>query len=112
MHSQYDSLSFQPDPSPNTNYFFNQVFNYLIGSMSRIFTTLQEVDDKFILYGFIGGFSLNVILAIQMLWYWNASTPKQKAAPRAKVAEKASSAQSTGASPRPTVKTPTTRRRG
>ncbi|KAJ5170387.1 Mannose-P-dolichol utilization defect 1 protein [Penicillium coprophilum] len=90
----------------------NQVFNYLVGSMSRIFTTLQEVDDKFILYGFIGGFSLNVILAIQMLWYWNTPAPKQKAAPRAKVAEKAPSAQSTGASPRPSVKTPTTRRRG
>ncbi|KGO75669.1 Mannose-P-dolichol utilization defect 1 protein [Penicillium italicum] len=88
------------------------VFNYLIGSLSRIFTTLQEVDDKFILYGFIGGFSLNVILAIQMLWYWNAPAPKQKAAPRPKVVEKAPSAQSTGASPRPSVKTPTTRRRG
>ncbi|KAJ5964348.1 Mannose-P-dolichol utilization defect 1 protein [Penicillium vulpinum] len=89
------------------------VFNYLIGSLSRIFTTLQEVDDKFILYGFIGGFSLNVILAIQMLWYWNAApAPKQKAAPRTKPVEIAPSAQSTGASPRPSVKTPTTRRRG
>ncbi|RAL65004.1 hypothetical protein DID88_001594 [Monilinia fructigena] len=29
------------------------VFNYLAGSLSRIFTTLQEVDDKLILYGFI-----------------------------------------------------------
>jgi mannose-P-dolichol utilization defect protein 1 len=90
----------------------NQVFNYLIGSLSRIFTTLQEVDDKFILYGFIGGFTLNVILALQMLWYWNAPAPKQKAAPRAKAVEKAPTAQTTGASPRPGVKTPTTRRRG
>lgn len=93
--------------------FSNQVFNYLLGSLSRIFTTLQEVDDKFILYGFIGGFSLNVILALQMLWYWNAPAPKQKAAaPRPKAVEKAPLAQSTGASPRPSVKTPTTRRRG
>ncbi|KAJ6180557.1 hypothetical protein N7519_011018 [Penicillium mononematosum] len=90
----------------------NQVFNYLIGSLSRIFTTLQEVDDKFILYGFIGGFTLNVILALQMLWYWNAPAPKQKPAPRAKPVEQAPSAQTTGASPRPGVKTPTTRRRG
>ncbi|RMZ80677.1 hypothetical protein DV738_g2729, partial [Chaetothyriales sp. CBS 135597] len=27
------------------------VFNYLFGSLSRIFTTLQEVDDNLILYG-------------------------------------------------------------
>ncbi|KAJ5473288.1 Mannose-P-dolichol utilization defect 1 protein [Penicillium sp. IBT 31633x] len=89
------------------------VFNYLAGSLSRIFTTLQEVDDKLILYGFIAGFSLNLILAAQMLWYWNTPAPKQKAAPRAKAVEVPSvSAQSTGASPRPGVKTPTTRRRG
>ncbi|CAG8027520.1 unnamed protein product [Penicillium olsonii] len=91
------------------------VFNYLVGSMSRIFTTLQEVDDKAILYGFIGGFTLNVILAIQMLWYWNTPAPAKKQAP-AKVAEKIPVAQasgaSTGASPRPGAKTPTTRRRG
>merc|ERR1711977_170919 len=31
------------------------VFNYLLGSLSRIFTTLQEVDDKLILYGFVAG---------------------------------------------------------
>ena len=48
------------------------VFNYLAGSLSRIFTTLQEVDDKLILYGFIAGFTLNAILAAQMLYYWNS----------------------------------------
>ncbi|KAI9776366.1 MAG: hypothetical protein M1816_005333 [Peltula sp. TS41687] len=48
------------------------VFNYLAGSMSRIFTTLQEVDDKLILYGFVAGFVLNAVLAAQMLYYWNA----------------------------------------
>ena len=50
------------------------VFNYLIGSLSRIFTTLQEVDDKLILYGFVAGFLLNAVLACQMLYYWNSST--------------------------------------
>jgi mannose-P-dolichol utilization defect protein 1 len=79
--------------------------------LSRIFTTLQEVDDKLILYGFIAGFSLNVILATQMLWYWNTPTEK-KQAPRAKAVEKAPVAQASGASPRPGAKTPTTRRRG
>merc|ERR1711939_305354 len=50
------------------------VFNYLAGSLSRIFTTLQEVDDKLILYGFIAGFSLNAVLAAQMVYYWNSPT--------------------------------------
>ena len=50
------------------------VFNYLAGSLSRIFTTLQEVDDKLILYGFIAGFTLNAILAAQMVYYWNSTT--------------------------------------
>lgn len=44
-----------------------QVFNYLFGSLTRIYTTLQEVDDKLILSGFIGGFVLNVVLAAQMV---------------------------------------------
>lgn len=44
-----------------------QVFNYLFGSLTRIYTTLQEVDDRLILYGFVGGFVLNVILAAQMV---------------------------------------------
>ena len=50
----------------------SQVFNYLLGSLTRIFTTLQEVDDKLILYGFVAGFALNAVLASQMLYYWNA----------------------------------------
>ncbi|KPI45861.1 Mannose-P-dolichol utilization defect-like protein [Cyphellophora attinorum] len=50
------------------------VFNYLAGSLSRIFTTLQEVDDKLILYGFIAGFTLNAVLAAQMVYYWNSPT--------------------------------------
>ena len=50
------------------------VFNYLLGSLARIFTTLKEVDDKLILGGFIAGFALNAVLAAQMLYYWNSPT--------------------------------------
>lgn len=50
------------------------VFNYLLGSLSRIFTTLQEVDDKLILGGFVAGFILNAVLAAQMVYYWNSPT--------------------------------------
>ena len=59
-----------------------QVFNYLLGSLTRIFTTLQEVDDKLILYGFVAGFALNAVLASQMVYYWDShaskSTPEHK----------------------------------
>lgn len=50
------------------------VFNYLFGSLARIFTTLKEVDDKLILGGFVAGFVLNAILAAQMVYYWNSPT--------------------------------------
>ncbi|EMD89706.1 hypothetical protein COCC4DRAFT_125988 [Bipolaris maydis ATCC 48331] len=53
------------------------VINYLLGSLSRIFTTIQEVDDPLILYGFIAGFSLNVILFLQVMYYWNAPASKK-----------------------------------
>lgn len=89
------------------------MFNYLIGSLSRIFTTLQEVDDKLILYSFIAGFTLNVILAGQMLYYWKSpAKPKKQAKPTSKPVQQAPVAASTGASPKPSGKTPTTRRRG
>ncbi|KAF8856058.1 polyketide synthase [Acephala macrosclerotiorum] len=86
------------------------VFNYLLGSLSRIFTTLQEVDDKLILYGFIAGFALNAVLAAQMVYYWNAPAAKQV---KGKEAEKMPSSASTAASTAtPKGKSPTTRRRG
>ncbi|KIX07039.1 uncharacterized protein Z518_05016 [Rhinocladiella mackenziei CBS 650.93] len=50
------------------------VFNYLFGSLSRIYTTMQEVDDKLILYGFVAAFILNAVLAAQMIYYWNSPT--------------------------------------
>ncbi|KAI1854191.1 hypothetical protein JX265_000595 [Neoarthrinium moseri] len=87
------------------------VFNYLAGSLSRIFTTLQEVDDKLILYGFIAGFALNLVLAAQMVYYWNA--PSAKARGKMKEAPLAAGPASSGTSTAtPKSKGPTTRRRG
>ncbi|KAI0998226.1 hypothetical protein K3495_g9968 [Podosphaera aphanis] len=54
------------------------VFNFLLGSLARVFTTLQEVDDKLILYGHLAGLLLNAVIAIQMLYFWN-SQPKVSA---------------------------------
>jgi mannose-P-dolichol utilization defect protein 1 len=95
-----------------------QVFNYLFGSLSRIFTTLQEVDDKLILYGFIAGFSLNLILACQMIYYWNAPVAAGPVPVRTEkrvetVTEvRTPAAASTGVSSSPSGRGPSTRRRG
>jgi len=61
-----------PPPKVKVSNVSPQVFNYLFGSLARVFTTISEVDDPVILYGFLGGFALNVVLAVQMLWYWNS----------------------------------------
>lgn len=87
-----------------------QVFNYLLGSLTRIFTTLQEVDDKLILYGFIAGFSLNLVLALQMLYYWNTPSAKAKGKRKEVPVKAAPTAATTTATPK--SKGPTTRRRG
>ncbi|CEJ85388.1 Putative Polyketide synthase [[Torrubiella] hemipterigena] len=86
------------------------VFNYLAGSLSRIFTTLQEVDDKLILYGFIAGFALNLVLASQMVYYWNA--PSAKAQGKRKAAPAKAKGKAAGASSATPKKSPATRRRG
>ncbi|KAK9462056.1 uncharacterized protein V1516DRAFT_673628 [Lipomyces oligophaga] len=52
------------------------VFAYLGGSLARVFTTLQEVDDQIILAGNLLSAVLNGILAILMAIYWNSLTPK------------------------------------
>ncbi|KAK7743572.1 hypothetical protein SLS53_004107 [Cytospora paraplurivora] len=89
------------------------VFNYLLGSLARVFTTLQEVDDKVILYSFVAGFALNLVLALQMLWYWkpkDSHKRKEKAPQRVAASPSTSKGKSTATSgPK---KAPTTRRRG
>ena len=94
---------------------FPQVFTYLAGSLSRIFTTLQEVDDKLILYGFIAGFALNAVLAAQMVYYWRSSSVAtaergEEAYSEKPKKEEIAVGSSTGASTK--GKGPSTRRRG
>jgi len=61
------------------------VFAYLLGSCTRIFTTLQEVNDPVILTGFVVGAVANLVLALQMVYYWNAA-PARRAAVAASAA--------------------------
>lgn len=90
-----------------------QVFNYLFGSLARIFTTLQEVDDKLILYSFLAGFALNLVLATQMVYYWNS--PKSKSTEALKLksdsAKKDTIAVGSSSGAAAKAKSPSTRRR-
>ncbi|KAM0802656.1 hypothetical protein BDR22DRAFT_803078 [Usnea florida] len=86
------------------------VFNYLFGSLTRIYTTLQEVDDRLILYGFVGGFVLNLVLAFQMVYYWNSPATAPHAKEMGQTPAEIAMGSSTGASTK--GKGPTTRRRG
>jgi mannose-P-dolichol utilization defect protein 1 len=95
-----------------------QVINYLLGSLSRIFTTLQEVPDPLILYNCIAGFALNAVLALQMLWYWNSPASKKTQSkklnkPMTRNKDASSSSATSGQSyARVAAKSPSTRRRG
>ncbi len=86
------------------------MFTYLAGSLSRIFTTLQEVDDKIILYGFIAGFALNAVLAAQMVYYWRSPTTAKHTKGSGEKPKEIAMGSSTGASSK--AKGPSTRRRG
>ena len=94
--------------------------NYLLGSLSRIFTTLQEVDDPLILYGFCAGFVLNLVLFAQVVYYWNAPASKKTESkklekPIAADRKEMARAVSSGATPsyaNAAGKSPSTRRRG
>ncbi|KAI9815990.1 MAG: hypothetical protein M1827_001982 [Pycnora praestabilis] len=89
------------------------VFNYLVGSLTRIFTTLQEVDDRLILYGFVAGFALNAILAAQMVYYWNSPSVAITKVGKGRTEEKIAMGSSTGSSTSPSKgKGPSTRRKG
>jgi len=91
-----------------------QVFTYLFGSLSRIFTTLQEVDDPLILYSFIAAFVLNAVLAAQMVYHWNSPSTATHAGEMGekpgRIAHQVPAALTSSSQPK--TKGPTTRRRG
>ena len=57
------------------------VFNYLAGSAARVFTTMTEVNDPVIFWGFVVAAALNAVLAAQMVYYWKSS-PKTPVVPK------------------------------
>lgn len=79
------------------------VFNYLAGSAARVFTTVTEVNDPVIFWGFIVAAGLNAVLAAQMVYYWNTS-PKTPATPATPVKPRA--IKTTASTPKQRVTTP------
>ena len=47
----------------------------LLGTAARIFTTLQEVDDMVIMVSFISATVFNLVIVLQILYYWNVPAP-------------------------------------
>lgn len=83
---------------------------FCAGSLSRIFTTLQEVDDKMILYQYLVGFLLNAVLAAQMVYYWRSPATASHAKEIGKEPEKMAMGRSSGSAAK--GKGPSTRRKG
>lgn len=88
------------------------VFNYLAGSAARVFTTVTEVNDPVIFWGFVVAAALNAVLAAQMVYYWKVSPKTPVTAPKpikTYAAAAASTPKQRTTTPRAkTPKTPTT----
>lgn len=50
----------------------------LFNHATRIFTTLQETGDKYMLTTFIISTIFNVTMVTQILYYWNVKIDEQK----------------------------------
>ena len=49
-----------------------------LGTVARLFTVMQEVDDTLILVNIGLVASLNTIIVLQFILYWNAVPDKEK----------------------------------
>ena len=43
---------------------------YTLGGFARVFTTLIEVHDELMLFGFFVGLAINGTIALQIIYYW------------------------------------------
>ncbi|XP_078491706.1 mannose-P-dolichol utilization defect 1 protein [Ciona intestinalis] len=56
------------------------VFLMFIGSLARIFTSIQETGDNLVVLNYIVSSTSNGVIAFQILWYWNANVATKKKA--------------------------------
>lgn len=57
---------------------FIMVLMLWLGSMARIFTTIQETGDTVMLVTYLCASSLNTILLLQVFYYWNVKVDTKK----------------------------------
>jgi len=55
------------------------VFLLTLGSLARIFTSIQDTGDQVMIMTFVVSSSVNVIIALQVLYYWNTTKDVLKA---------------------------------
>uniref|UniRef100_H2Y6B6 Mannose-P-dolichol utilization defect 1 protein homolog n=1 Tax=Ciona savignyi TaxID=51511 RepID=H2Y6B6_CIOSA len=54
------------------------VFLIFLGSIARIFTSIQETGDKLVVVNYIVSSVSNGIIAFQIVWYWNVIKAKKE----------------------------------
>jgi len=62
------------------------VYLLTAGSLARIFTSIQDTGDQIMIMTFVASSAVNVIIALQVMYYWNATNEflaKQAAKKRA-----------------------------
>ncbi|XP_019854065.1 PREDICTED: mannose-P-dolichol utilization defect 1 protein-like [Amphimedon queenslandica] len=57
---------------------FITAFLNFIGNIARVFTTIQETGDLLLMATFISSLTLNSIIVLQFLWYWNATAKQSR----------------------------------
>lgn len=55
------------------------IFLLTLGSLARVFTSVQETGDSVVILTYICSSTINVILTMQVLYYWNVSDKKKTA---------------------------------
>jgi mannose-P-dolichol utilization defect protein 1 len=60
------------------------IFMLFGGSLARIFTSIQETGDQTIILTYLAATSVNALIALQMLWYWNSKGNANAAASKGK----------------------------
>ena len=49
------------------------IFMLTLGSMARVFTSIQETGDMVVISTYLCSSAVNLILSAQVLYYWNAN---------------------------------------
>jgi len=76
------------------------VFSLFLGSIARIFTSVQETGDNIIILTYATSSFANGMIASQILWYWNSGLKKKGGAKPAKGAVKGAKGGKSNASPK------------